>query len=141
LLGFPGEDIGEMEETVKFALELTLKWHLSRSSSTARTVEYVRGCETGIFDPEYFLHRITPEFNFPDSPIYVPVGSPPSSFWIPSAALQPLLLSTESRMRRLATLRHPSELWSLLQGAGTLIGNALSLVHPCPKPQPTAGGK
>ena len=75
IFGFPGESLAEMEETLKFAIELNLEIaSFTLFIPLPRTREYLRACKSGTFDPEYFLHRITPEFNFPDAPIYVPEG-------------------------------------------------------------------
>lgn len=146
MLGFPGETLGEMEETVKFALELDVEVaSFTLFIPLPGTVEYRRACQSGVFDPEYFLHRITPEFNFPDLPIYVPAGlSAEQLLKFHRRAYSRYYFRPKIVLRKLAALRQPREFWSLLQGAGTLLANALHRSRPASKaliPNPPGGGR
>ncbi|MEI8138716.1 MAG: radical SAM protein [bacterium] len=126
MMGFPGETLAEMEETLQFAMELDVEVaSFTLFVPLPGTREYRRACESGTFDPEYFLHRITPEFNFPDFPIYVPEG-------ITAGQLLDFHRSAYNRyyfrprviLKRIAALRHIGEVKNLMAGAYTLMSNA-----------------
>ncbi len=138
MLGFPGESAAEMEDTVRLALELDLEVaSFTLFVPLPGTLEYRRACKTGAFDPEYYLHRILPEFNFPDSPVYVPEGTT-------AAELLNFHRQVYSRyyfrpkviLRRMAGIRRPQEIWDLLKGGYTLAANALQGSRPSPGRRP-----
>ena len=127
MLGLPGETLDEMEETVRFALELDVEIaSFTLFIPLPGTQEYRRACRTGTFDPLYFLRRITPEFNFPDSPIYVPEGMTGDQLLeFHRRAYNRYYFRPKVLLRKLAGLRHPREVWNLLLGGYTLAANAL----------------
>jgi anaerobic magnesium-protoporphyrin IX monomethyl ester cyclase len=131
MFGFPGESLAEMEETLRFAIELNLEIaSFTLFIPLPGTREYLRACKSGTFDPEYFLRRITPEFNFPDAPIYVPEGLITSQlleFHRRAYSLyyfRPIVI-----IKRLASIRRLSEVRDLLLGAYTLATNAFRKHH------------
>ncbi|MEI7435383.1 MAG: radical SAM protein [bacterium] len=126
MFGFPGESLAEMEDTLRFAIELNLEIaSFTLCIPLPGTREYLRACKSGAFDPEYFLHRITPEFNFPDAPIYVPEG-------LTAGQLLEFHRHAYSRYyfrwsvirKRIVSLRSSGEARDLLLGAYTLATNA-----------------
>ena len=76
MMGLPYETLEDMESTIQFAIELDVDVaSFSIFVPLPGTLDYKRAQKTGTFpDPEYFLHRMYPEFNFPDSLLYVPEG-------------------------------------------------------------------
>jgi anaerobic magnesium-protoporphyrin IX monomethyl ester cyclase len=130
MFGLPGETLDEMEQTVRFALELDIDIaSFTLFIPLPGTREYQRACRSGTFDPLYYLHRITPEFNFPDAPIYVPEGlSAEQLLAFHRRAYNRYYLRPKVVLRKLARLRHASEVWNLLLGAYTLAVNALGPV-------------
>ena len=127
MMGFPGETLEEMEETLRFAMELDVDVaSFTLLIPMPGTKEYRRACERGTFDPEYFLHRITPEFNFPDSPIYVPEGTTAGELLdFHRRAYNRYYFRSRVILRKIAALRSIGDVKNLLQGAYTLMRNAL----------------
>ncbi|MFZ5451698.1 MAG: B12-binding domain-containing radical SAM protein [Thermodesulfobacteriota bacterium] len=127
MFGFPGETRAEMEETVRFAMELDIEVaSFTLFLPLPGTLEYRRAGKTGAFDPEYYLHRLIPEFNFPDSPIYVPEGFTAQELLdFHRQAYNRYYFRPKIILRRLAGIRRPHEVWDLLKGGYTLAANAL----------------
>jgi hypothetical protein len=125
MLGFPGESLAEMEETVRFAIELDVEIaSFTLVVPLPGTLEYRRACKSGSFDSEYFMSRITPEFNFPDSPIYVPEGVTAQELLrVHRWAYNRFYFRPKVVLRKLASLRTPREVWSAINGAWTLAAN------------------
>ena len=127
MLGFPGETREEMEETVRFAMELDPEVaSFTLFVPLPGTKEYHRACKVGTFDPEYYLHRIIPEFNFPDSPVYVPEGFTAEELLdFHRLVYGRYYFRPKVILRRMAGIRRPQEIWDLLKGGYTLATNAL----------------
>jgi anaerobic magnesium-protoporphyrin IX monomethyl ester cyclase len=132
MMGFPGETLEEMEETLRFAMELDVEVaSFTLFIPMPGTREYRRACESGVFDPEYYLHRITPEFNFPDSPIYIPEGFTAEQLMeFHRRAYSRYYFRPRVILKRIASLRNIRDVKSLLQGAYTLMSNALHKSRP-----------
>jgi radical SAM superfamily enzyme YgiQ (UPF0313 family) len=83
MMGLPYETLEDMEKSIRFAIELNIEVvSFSLFVPLPGTLDYVRAKKTGSFpDPEYFLHGIYPEFNFPDSLLYVPEGITPEELF------------------------------------------------------------
>jgi anaerobic magnesium-protoporphyrin IX monomethyl ester cyclase len=76
MMGMPNESLEDMDQTISFAKELNIDVAtFTLFVPLPGTVEYQRALKTGTFiDPEYYLHEVYPEFNFPSAPLYVPEG-------------------------------------------------------------------
>jgi radical SAM superfamily enzyme YgiQ (UPF0313 family) len=127
ILGFPGETQAEMEETLRFAIELDVEVaSFTLFVPLPGTIEYRRACESGTFDPEYFLRRITPEFNFPDFPFYIPEGFTTGQLLdFHRRAYSRYYFRPRVILKKIAALRNLGEVKNLLLGAHTLMNNAL----------------
>lgn len=129
MLGLPTETREEMEETVRFAIELDIELAtFTLFVPLPGTAEYRRALKSGTFtDPEYFLHKIIPEFNFLDNPIYVPEGMTAGELLsIHRRAYNRYYLRPGMLIRKLISIRSAEELHNLLNGGLTLVKNAIS---------------
>ena len=76
MMGMPHETLEDMDKTITFAKEL----NVDVASFTLLipfpgTLDYRRALKIGTFvDPEYYLHNVYSEFNFPGAPLYIPEG-------------------------------------------------------------------
>jgi len=132
ILGFPTETREEMYETIRFAKELDVDVaSFTLLIPLPGTLEYKRAQREGEFDPEYFRRRIVPEFNFPDSPIYVPKGMTAAELLsIHRSAYNHYYLRSRMVWRKLtACVRNPGEFAALVSGGKTLLGNLFSSHH------------
>ncbi len=76
MMGMPHESLEDMDRTISFAKELNVEVaSFTLFVPLPGTVEYRRALKSGTFlYPEYFLHNVYPEFNFPSAPLYIPDG-------------------------------------------------------------------
>jgi anaerobic magnesium-protoporphyrin IX monomethyl ester cyclase len=75
MLGFVGETLDEMEETIRFSRELDLDYAtFSLLAPLPGTDDYKRAQAEGDFDAYYWRHRLLSEISFPLDPVYVPRG-------------------------------------------------------------------
>jgi len=75
MIGFIGETIEEMNQTIEFAKELDPDIAtFSFLTPFPGTRDFIRAQEEGKFDKDYYKKMIIPEFNFLDKPVYVPKG-------------------------------------------------------------------
>lgn len=129
MLGLPTETREEMEETLRFALELDVELAtFTLFVPLPGTTEYRRALKCGTFiDPEYFLHKVVPEFNFLDNPIYIPQGMTAGElFSIHRRTYNRYYLRPRVLLRRFLSIRSGGQLHDLFNGGLTLIRNALS---------------
>ena len=127
MFGFPTETLEEMEETLQFALELDVDVAtFTLFLPLPGTLEYRRALETGTFpDPEYYLHRILPEFNFPDAASYVPDGMTAEGLLaFHRKAYDRYYLRPSFLFRALASVRSPREFVNMAKGGLTLVRNS-----------------
>jgi radical SAM superfamily enzyme YgiQ (UPF0313 family) len=122
MLGFPGETAAEMEETIRFAMELDIDLaSFTLLVPLPGTVEYRRAQESGTFDPEYYMKGITSEFHFLDSPVYVPEGMTAQTLLaIHRSAYKRYYYRPKVILRKLSSVRSAGDVWSLVRGAYTL---------------------
>jgi len=126
MMGVPTETLGEMKETIRFSKELDVDVaSYTLFCPLPGTLEYQRALRTGTFpDPEYYLHRVVPEVNFPDEPLYIPAGMTSRELMkIHRKAYTRYYLRLKTLFRRLAEIRSLSDLPPLFQGAWTLLRN------------------
>jgi len=129
MLGLPTETKKEMEETLRFAIQLDLELAtFTLFVPLPGTAEYRRALKSGTFsDPEYFLHNVVPEFNFLDNPIYVPEGMTANELLsIHRRTYNRYYLRPSMLLGKLFSIRSTEELRSLFNGGLTLIKNAIS---------------
>jgi len=75
MIGFIGETIEEMNQTIEFAKELDPDIAtFSFLTPFPGTKDFIRAQQEGKFDKDYYKKSIIPEFNFLDKPVYVPKG-------------------------------------------------------------------
>lgn len=127
MMGLPYETLEEMEETVRLALELDIEVaSFSLFVPLPGTLEYKRAQETGTFsDPEYFLHEIYPEFNFPDSLLYIPEGiTAEQLFNVHKNAYSRYYFRPKFLMRALLSIRSFEDIKRYTRGGINLLTNA-----------------
>lgn len=128
MLGLSTETREEMEDTIRFAMELDTELvSFTLLVPLPGTVEYRRALKNGTFnDPQYYLHKVVPEFNFLDEPIYVPEGmSAGELLAIHRRAYNRYYFRPCFLLKKLRTIRSPGEIANLLYGGLTLIKNAI----------------
>lgn len=129
MLGLPTETKEEMEDTIRFAIELDTELaSFTIFVPLPGTAEYRRALKSGTFvDPQYYLHKVIPEFNFLDYPVYVPEGMTASELLsIHRSAYNRYYFRPRFLLRKLLSIRSAQELRSLFNGGLTLIKNAIS---------------
>ena len=129
MLGLSTETKEEMEDTIRFAIELDTELaSFTIFVPLPGTAEYRRALKSGTFvDPKYYLHKVVPEFNFLDYPIYVPEGMTASELLsIHRSAYNRYYFRPRFLLRKLLSIRSPDELANLFYGGLTLIKNAIS---------------
>jgi anaerobic magnesium-protoporphyrin IX monomethyl ester cyclase len=127
MMGLPGETPEDIEATIRFAIELDVELaSFTLFVPLPATLEYKRATASGIFDPEYYLKRIIPEFNFLDEPVYVPEGFTVQSLMaLHKQAYNRYYLRPKMVWRKLASIRSVQDLNILVRGGYTLIANFL----------------
>jgi len=129
MLGLSTETREEMEETIRFAMELDIEVaSFTLLVPLPGTGEYRRAMKSGTFvDPEYYLHKIVPEFNFLEDPIYIPEGMLAGELLsIHRRAYNRYYFRPKYLLRRLLSIRSHDEIAGLLKGGLNLIINAVS---------------
>jgi anaerobic magnesium-protoporphyrin IX monomethyl ester cyclase len=128
MMGLPFETLEEMEETIRFAIKLDIDVpSFSMFVPLPGTLEYGRAQETGKFpDPEYYLHGIYPEFNFPDCPLYIPEGMTAEEFFNKhKSAYNRYYFRPKLLLKTLRGIRSHRDIKRLARGGTNLIKNAL----------------
>jgi len=130
MMGLPGETMQDMLETIKFAVELDIELAtFTLFVPLPGTVAYRQALKSGTFkDPEYFFHRVLPEFNLPDEAIYVPEGMTEEQLLaVHKSAYSSYYFRPVMFWRHLKGLRSFSEVRGLAQGLFTLLANHFHL--------------
>jgi anaerobic magnesium-protoporphyrin IX monomethyl ester cyclase len=127
MFGFPSETAEEMEQTIRFALELDVDVaSFTLVIPFPGTADYLRAQESGSFDPEFFYKTILPEFNFPKEPVYVPAAMTADELMqIHRRAYNRYYFRPAAILRRLASFRQVSDISAAWRGGWTLLVNAL----------------
>lgn len=128
MLGMPSETAQEMQETIDFAKELNVELaSFTVFTPLPGTVEYQRALKSGYFpDPEYYLHRIVPEFNLLDAPLYVPEGMTGDQLMaIHRSAYNQYYFRPRFLLRSVVAIHGPEDVRRLVHGAVALAKNAL----------------
>jgi len=127
MMGFPSETKEDIEETIRFAIELDVDVaSFTLFVPFPATREYERAKKSGMFDPEYYKKVILPEFNFLDVPVYVPEGFTPNSLLkLHRSAYNRYYLRPKILWRKFSSLRSLDDLKAVFLGGYTLIVNAL----------------
>jgi len=127
MMGFPGETLEEIEQTIKFAIELDAEVaSFTLLLPLPGTLEYQRAQQSGDFDPYYYEKFILPEFNFPDKALYVPDGMTQNELLsIHRKAYSRYYYRPRVIMKRLASIRSVDDVKAMIFGGTTLIANFL----------------
>ena len=129
MIGLPYETLDDIEKTIQFAIELNIEVaSFSLFVPLPGTLDYKRALKTGTFpDPEYYLHGIYPEFNFPDSLLYVPEGiTDEELFAIHKKAYNRYYFRPKFLLKSILSIRSFSDIKRFLKGGINLIASALS---------------
>ncbi|MCK5451520.1 MAG: radical SAM protein, partial [Candidatus Omnitrophica bacterium] len=129
MFGLPGETLEDMNETIKFAMELDIELaSFTLFVPLPGTTEYLRALKSGTFcDPEYYNHIIIPEFNFLNEALYVPEGMTADELLaLHRKAYNRYYLRPKILFRKLLSVRSPGQMATLLKGGWTLINNLIS---------------
>lgn len=128
MFAYPGETLDEMGMTVDFAKELDIDVaSFSLLVPFPGTTDYVRAKKAGTFDPDFYKKYILPEFNFPERPIFTPEGMTPQELLrFHKNAYTSYYMRPRIVLRRLLEIKTKGDVIALVQGAKTLIKNALS---------------
>jgi anaerobic magnesium-protoporphyrin IX monomethyl ester cyclase len=129
MFGLTTETKAEMEETVRFAMELDIELaSFTLFVPLPATVEYHRALKSGSFaDPEYYHHMIVPEFNFLDHPLYVPEGMTSGELMaMHRQAYNRYYFRPKILMRKLLSIRSMDQFLDMINGGLTLVKNAAS---------------
>ena len=126
MLGFPTETATEMEETIRFAIELDVDVaSFTLVVPLPGTLEYRRAQRSGTFDRDYYLKGIMPEFHFLDWPAYVPEGMTAETLLgIHRSAYKRYYFRPGVIIKKLASVRSVGDVWALMRGAYTLARKA-----------------
>lgn len=129
ILGLPTETLKEMEETVRFAMELDIDLaSFTMFTPLPGTAEYFRALKTGSFsDPEYYLHTIIPEFNFPKTVLYTPEGMTASQLInFHRRAYNRYYFRPKILLKKILSIRSFDEVSAAFKGGLTLLTNMFS---------------
>lgn len=132
LMGLPYETIDDMKNTIEFAIELDIEVaSFTIFVPLPGTLDYKRALKSGYFpDPEYYLHRVYPEFNFPDSLLYVPEGVREEELLsLHKAAYNKYYFRPKFLLKNMLTIRTLSDVKRYVRGGINLAQNALFQVH------------
>jgi len=130
MMGMPFETLEDMEKTIKFAIELNIDVaSFTLFIPLPGTLEYRRAKETGIFvDPEYYLHNVYPEFNFPDAPLYIPEGiSEKELLRKHKSAYDRYYFRPEFLLKTILSIRSTEDIMRYTKGMLNLLRNALNI--------------
>lgn len=126
MMGLPGETLDDIRQTIDFALELDVEIAtFTMFLPLPGTLDYHRALKSGTFeDPEYFLHDILPEFNFPEKAVYVPEGMTEAELLaIHKSAYNRFYFRPSKILRHLVSVRSPRELATLAKSGLGLLRN------------------
>lgn len=128
MMGLPGETLEDMQQTIEFAIELDIEVAtFTMFLPLPGTLDYRRALTSGTFkDPEYFLHHILPEFNFPEQAVYVPKGMTEKELLkVHKSAYNRYYFRPRMLIRHLLSIRSPRELAMLARSGFGLLKNLL----------------
>jgi len=128
MMGLPGETLEDMRQTIAFAMELDIAVAtFTLFLPLPGTLDYRRALSCGRFeDPEYFLHTILPEFNFPEKAVYVPEGMTEEELLaVHKSAYNKYYFRPKMLARHLFSIRSPRELVMLVNSGFGLLKNLL----------------
>ena len=131
MMGMPYETLEDMNQTVSFAKELNIEVaSFTLFVPLPGTLEYRRALKTGTFiDPEYFLHDVYPEFNFPSSPLYVPEGMTPEELMEKhKSAYNQYYFRIPFLLKSILAMRSFQDITRSISGMLSLLGNAFTKV-------------
>lgn len=119
MLGFVGETLQEMKQTIQFAKELDLDFAtFSLLVPLPGTEDYARAKKEDQFDAYYWKHRLLSEISFPLEPVYAPLGITKKQLLdIHRRACNEFYFRPKIMLKRLSDLRTISNLFGSLKGA------------------------
>jgi anaerobic magnesium-protoporphyrin IX monomethyl ester cyclase len=132
MMGMPYETLEDMDKTISFAKELNVEVaSFTLFVPLPGTLEYRRALKTGTFiDPEYYLRNVYPEFNFPDSPLYIPEGMTQEELLEKhKSAYNQYYFRIPFLLKSLLAMRSFQDIMRSIKGMLSLLGNAFTNVN------------
>ncbi|MBF0464246.1 MAG: B12-binding domain-containing radical SAM protein [Nitrospirae bacterium] len=128
MMGLPNETVEDIEATIRFAIELNIDVaSFTLFVPLPGTVEYIRAQKSGQFDPDYYLKKVYPEFNFPDEAIYIPEGMTSEQLLkLHRNAYNRYYLRPRIVLKNLLSIRSASDVTRYVEGGLNIIKNTLS---------------
>ena len=123
IMGFVGETLSEMEDTIKFSKEIDLDFaNFSLLVPLPGTLDYERAKKEGSFDPCYWKHKLVSEMGFPMEDSYLPPGITKDELLsIQRRACREFYFRPKIILRRLIDLRSAENLLGSLKFAFSLL--------------------
>ena len=123
MIGLWGDTKETIMDTIRFAKELNPEIAtFTMMVPLPKTLDYERACQQDNFTKEYWKYRMFPEFNFLDSPIYVPEGMTSTGLVeLHKKAYSSFYFRPGFLLRQLASVRSVGDVKRLLAGAKTVL--------------------
>ncbi|MAH48165.1 B12-binding domain-containing radical SAM protein [Candidatus Pacearchaeota archaeon] len=122
VLGFVGETIKDMKQTINFAKKLKPDYAtFTLLVPHPQTEEYEEAIKEGTFDDHYWKKIVLPEYNFLKNPVYVPKGLTASQLLkIHMKAYRSFYFSPYTILKQLTSIRNKDDLKRLYKGVMTI---------------------
>ena len=123
MVGLWGDTPNTILDTIKFAKELDPEIAtFTMMVPLPKTLDYARACQQDNFTKEYWKHRMFPEFNFLDSPLYVPEGMTSSELVeLHKKAYSSFYFRPKFLLQQVTSIRSIQDIKRLLAGAKTIL--------------------
>jgi len=123
MVGLWGDTKDTILDTIKFAKELDPEIAtFTMMVPLPKTLDYERACQQDNFTKEYWKYRMFPEFNFLDSPLYVPEGMNSEELVeLHKKAYSSFYFRPKFLLKQLASIRSLGDVKRLLAGAKTVL--------------------
>jgi anaerobic magnesium-protoporphyrin IX monomethyl ester cyclase len=131
MMGMPYETLADMDKTISFSQELNVDIAtFTLFVPLPGTLDYKRARQTGTFpQPEYYLHKVYPEFNFPDAPLYIPDGMTAKELLAKhKKAYNQYYFRLRYLLKSLLSIRTSQDVIRNIKGMLNLIGNAFTKI-------------
>lgn len=131
MMGMPYETLADMDKTISFSQELNVDIAtFTLFVPLPGTLDYKRARQTGTFpQPEYYFHKVYPEFNFPDAPLYIPDGMTAKELLAKhKKAYNQYYFRWRYLLKSLLSIRTSQDVIRNIKGMLNLIGNAFTKI-------------
>ncbi|MBU0979764.1 MAG: B12-binding domain-containing radical SAM protein [Nanoarchaeota archaeon] len=123
MVGLWGDTPKTIDDTINFAKELDPDVAtFTMMVPLPNTLDYFRACRQKNFQKEYWKHRMFPEFNFLEDPIYVPEGMTQKQLIrLHKKAYHSFYFRPRYLLRQVTSIRSFGDLSRLIAGAKTVL--------------------